>query len=345
MGQWLKTLVGSSCLLLGLGCEPAASPPQTAFYHWTTGFTYGDTAQRYVDSLEVAYLYLRAFDIDWDAERKQAVPLATLEQFLGAQLELPELVPTIFITNRTFQQESLDISRLAQRTADRLEGLFGWQAIREVQIDCDWSIRTQLAYFEFLKALKTQLPERCQLSATIRLHQLRYPDQTGVPPVDRGMLMFYNMGSVSNPAEPNSILNLAAAEPYLTAGRYSLPLDLALPLFRWGVLFREGRMIRLINQLESADLSDTSRFERLDSSHYRVRRSTYLEAYYLYQDDELRLEWVSPATLEAAVTQLRARDWSPGWRLSFYHIDPDVLNHYAPQQLQHLVKAFQTPDR
>jgi hypothetical protein len=131
-----------------------------------------------------------------------------------------------------------------------------------VQLDCDWTISTRVVYFHFLAALRARLPQGVALSATLRLHQYRYPDRTGIPPVDRVMLMFYNMGQLDDPDEPNSILNLAAAQPYLDgAPPYPVPLDVALPVFRWGVLYRDGRMTKLIHDLTADELAaDTARF-------------------------------------------------------------------------------------
>ncbi len=75
------------------------------------------------------------------------------------------------------------------------------------------------------------------LSATIRLHQVKYFETTGVPPVKSGMLMFYNTGDLENPSEENSILNIETAELYLSGLEdYPMQLDIVLPLFSWAVV-------------------------------------------------------------------------------------------------------------
>ena len=81
----------------------------------------------------------------------------------------------------------------------------------EVQFDCDWTQITKNNFFYFLSYFKKQLANRISMttpdplrdlqtepvvSATIRLHQLKFPEKTGVPPVDKGMLMFYNTGNL-----------------------------------------------------------------------------------------------------------------------------------------------------
>ena len=67
---------------------------------------------------------------------------------------------------------------------------------KEIQLDCDWNSSTQKKYFNLIEEMKLYPTwENIVWSATIRLHQLKYPKQTGVPPVNKGVLMFYNMGN------------------------------------------------------------------------------------------------------------------------------------------------------
>ncbi len=337
MRRWYLLAVLAGCVC---ACTRPSPPPEAAFYHWTTSFQPDSVALGYLHALDCRYLYVRAFDIDWDAELQMPVPLATLVGRPDSVLDSIALIPTVFITNRTFQAKELDTEKLAQRTVRRIGELFALDRLTEIQIDCDWSGSTRQHYFRYLDQLRDYLPPSCALSATVRLHQLRYPRQTGVPPVDRGMLMFYNMGEVSSPEEPNSILNLTTAQPYLEGATYPKPLDLALPLFRWGVLFREGQMIRLINGLDRSDLADTSRFTAVGGHQFRVHKSTYLQGYYLYRDDQIRLESVEAASLREAVAMLRPYPWPAGWRLSFYHLDSSLLQAYDYAQLQALVASF-----
>ncbi len=57
------------------------------------------------------------------------------------------------------------------------------------------------------------------LSSTIRLHQIKYRERTGVPPVERGMLMFYNMGQFSADPEARAIFDPGA--PRATSRRWA----------------------------------------------------------------------------------------------------------------------------
>ena len=321
--------VSLSLSALAACTRPAPVPARTelAFYHWQTTLDLNATEQAWLDTLAVRRLYVKFFDVDWDDSRRQPTPQAVLQR--GVTPPGADIVPTIFLTNRTFQQlPAAEIPQLASRIATKIAELWPGLQPTEIQLDCDWTATTRAAYFSFLQQLRTVLPAATRLSATIRLHQYRYPHQTGVPPVDRGMLMCYNMGDLADPAETNSILNLARTRPYLaTTTTYPLPLDLALPLFRWGVLFREGSMIKLINGLTATDLPPPAFAPCTDTTTtcFRARTPTYLQGYYLYQGDEIRLEAVPPATLHAAAQLLR--QVPPGGRryLSFYHLDSAML--------------------
>lgn len=117
--------------------------------------------------------------------------------------------------------------------------------VKEIQIDCDWTMRTRAAYYGFLEQLRAMAHnDGIKLSATIRLHQLSQP----APPVDRGVLMMYNTGDFTDLACRKPILDMNDAAPYMSrlAG-YGLPLASAYPLFSWRILFRAGRYVGIMH--------------------------------------------------------------------------------------------------
>lgn len=315
--------------------------PLPAFYHWQTQLALDAGQEARLEHLGVKRLYAKFFDVDWDAGRQQLVPKAQIKIDSNHLGGLEELVPCIYITNRSFLEATEEqIGQLSVQVFQKLnqlkEQLPVRIQIRELQIDCDWSGRTRSAFFDFLTEVRTQIePLDWQLSATIRLHQVADPQGTGVPPVDQGMLMFYNMGTLSSWGEHNSILNLEAALPYLSGRRkdYPLPLDLALPVFNWGVLFRDGSFTRLLNNLDTIQLSDSVRFEKLAPYRFRVRKNTYLQGSYIYQDDLIRIETVHPAQLAASRKMLAPYLKSADY-ISFYHLDASALKQIPYADLE-----------
>lgn len=318
--------------------EPA-TPPRVAFYHWKSNYAPDSTELAWQDRLRSDRVYLRLFDID--VVDGQAVPVGTVQ--IAQWPRSREVVPTVFITNRTLTTEYLPTDTLADRILRKVAQYAAGRTYPELQIDCDWTERSRTAYFRLLARLRERLPAERALSATIRLHQFKYPDRTGIPPVDRGMLMAYNLGSLREWSEPNSILTPTALARYFQRTDYPLPLDLALPLFRWGIVFREGGRIKLINGLDTTDLADPTRYERLGPGRYRVRQSGYLEAYYLYETDRLRLEWLPPDSLRAAAHLLRHYPWPADWHLAFFHLDGQQLQYYDHATIED-ISTILSPD-
>ncbi|MEL6639436.1 MAG: hypothetical protein AAFR05_22005, partial [Bacteroidota bacterium] len=313
-------------LLALLACQ---SPPevrhrvQPSFYHWQSALALTELETARMDSLGVEAVYLRYFDLDWSESYQQVVPVAVLTV---AEPWDPKraVIPTVFITNRSLTRPDLALDTLAHRMAAKIERIsreLGQPPIQQLQIDCDWTERSREAYFQLLEHLRTHFPQ-VLFSATIRLHQIKYPERTGVPPVDRGMLMFYNVDDVADPTTQNSILDWPVAEAYL--GRlpdYPLDLDLALPIFAWGAVFREGRLLRLLNNLRRSDLRDSTRFRSGEMAWVELSISTYLQGHYLYRGDRIRLEAVTREDLLGVVRQLRPLLRNNDLHLAFYHLD------------------------
>jgi hypothetical protein len=334
-------------LFLLSNCTPSQHPPTPAFYHWRQELQLTPAESKTLQNLNIKKLYVKFFDIDLD-QQKKSTPLATLhcEEMPDDSMQI---IPTIFITNRTLKALSPEaVKELSQNVLEKINNLWttvSKNELKEIQFDCDWTETTRATYFAFIQsfreALHRQQQGNCLISATIRLHQIKYSEQTGVPPVDRGMLMFYNVADVEKIETKNSILDLAEARQYLNPqSQYALPLDIALPVFRWGVLFRDGKMIKLINNLDHSDLADTSRFQALDAYRYEVQRSTYVKAYYLYAADVIRLEWVTEEELMQAARLLNDIFHNHTMTVSLYHLDTSTLKHYQDETLQQIFQTF-----
>lgn len=332
---WLRCLW---LLLLITACQkPEPTIISPSFYHWQSSLDITSSEYALLDSLAVDRLYLRLFDLDVQGPGKEVIPLAAL-QFDTLLPQAYSIIPTIFITNRSFADMSADalpdlVEKVARKIRQQLAALEK-NEIAELQFDCDWTKSTQSIYFRFLELVKQEFSEQ-KISATIRLHQVKYAEQTGVPPVDRGMLMFYNMGDVDQLETHNSIFDWSLAEPYIgPLPDYPLALDLALPIFSWGVLFRDGRLTRLINNLREEHLQDTSRFKIIEEAWVELRESTYLQGHYLYAGDRLRLEAVTPEELAFAAKQLSGKINNPDITLAYYHLDSTTLKYFSYAHFQ-----------
>lgn len=140
-------------------------------------------------------------------------------------------------------QDSKDMRMLFKR--DSLRQII-YNNIPEIQFDCDWTASTKDNYFLFLKKIKGRFKDK-QISSTIRLYGYKYPDKAGVPPVDKGMLMCYNAGDVRKIETVNSIFDKEEVLSYLdTEKPYPLPLDYVFPIFDWCAVYRNNKLIQLM---------------------------------------------------------------------------------------------------
>ncbi len=138
-----------------------------------------------------------------------------------------------------------------------------------------------------------------RLSATIRLHQVKYDDKTGIPPVDQGVLMVYNVGKIDDKDETNSIFNRDIIEKYLyNFDDYSLQLNLALPAYSWSIVYsQESPKVRLIENLDQRDFELAKLAERLDSTHFIIKNDGVIKNTFFKKGDQVRVEQPSIADL------------------------------------------------
>lgn len=329
-----------------LACQPTGPKwEERHFYHWKMNWSWGEAETQAMQALGSKTIYLHLADLDWVPGQKGIFPIANLQ--LPKDFSPPavweELRPVVFITNRSFLQQNKpgQLEVLARELANYLrayeEKLPPRLAFKELQIDCDWSLKTKAPYFMFLKLLKKELGPNLRLSVTLRLHQVKYQQKTGIPPADRAVLMFYNMGALRDWETDNSILDLELAQSYLeNFSTYPLPMDLALPIFHWGACFRNGELLYLLNKKTEADFLATAlAHEKLGPRRYKVLAEGFFGGHYLYQGDQIRFEACSLAELEQSLQALR-----PIWpkmqdsQLLFYELQSVYLEQLSAEQLR-----------
>ena len=124
-------------------------PLTISFYSWENSFNQKEITEK---------LYIKVLDIAYSTK---------LEIVKSNLQEKPkDFIPVVYITNETMQ--NVDFSLISNAI---IQGLKNYE-FKELQIDCDWSNSTQSDYFKLLEDLKTKLNKT--LSATIRLHQIKY---------------------------------------------------------------------------------------------------------------------------------------------------------------------------
>jgi len=249
-----------------LGCQ---DKKEIAFYYWKSRCD--------VNSSFSYPLYVKVLDIG-------------VKNVIKTVCKKPH-ISVVYIDNRALKQRD-DISKLVLQTVPK--------DVKEVQFDCDWTLSTKKKYFQLLTKMKKYYKK---ITVTIRLHQLKYSEKTGVPPVDGGVLMFYNMSDFLDSKTKNYILDLKVAKSYLKDFKtYPLKLDLALPIYSMATIIRYGKVVGVIDGVKKNFLGKN--FVHLKENRYKVLKTHYFKGHLLYEGDILRVDEVSLKILKKAVKMI-----------------------------------------
>ena len=300
-----------------------------SFYYFKTTGSYKDFEPQLSKDFPKHRIYQKILDIT-----DNFYPAAINNVEAGIQGDV-EVVPTVYIRNNCFSY--IDSQAVVVNAARIIKGLKGNPT--ELQIDCDWTTDTKETYFYFLKMLKKAAPN-ITLSATIRLYPFKYQTIMGVPPVDRGMLMFYNVSKMNDIATKNAILDISEAEKYMTVS-YPLPLDVALPIFAQSEVFRNGKMIALLRAFDPTMAAQQSYLKKDESNRFTFQNDTLVQGQFFRIGDQLRAEDVSNETLKAAVgLATRAVKSNSKINVALYHLDESVLQRYSMDDFKNIFNRF-----
>ncbi len=323
-----------------------------AFHHWKSRLSLSDFEKKYCSELNAKKLYLRFFDVDFNAENTFAEPISELTFNPDNLMLFDKIIPTIFITNRTLiNTENSKIDSLSRLIINKLgqntEGVFFKNKIEEILIDCDWNNATKDKFFDLIKQLKLQLINK-KITTTIRLHQIKFKEKTGIPPADKGLLMAYNTGDLSDPKTINSILDLNVLKTYISElNHYALPLDIALPIFSWGIVYRDGQAVQLIPNFSTHFLSKNGQitegvsFEKDLNNTISILKSGYFNGIYLYADDVIKMEEISIKDLQSTSELLSQSVHNQQLTISFFSLDSNNLKRYNSIDLNKIIANFE----
>lgn len=290
-----KLIVLVAFILATLSYQTVTKKPdiQISFYHWKNSFNEKNIKEK---------LYIKVLDISYSNKLEFVKTRFTQE--------VPkDFIPTVYITNEAMKNINFkEISSLILEQTKAYE-------FNELQIDCDWSLLSKANYFDLLKELKVKSNKK--ISATIRLHQIKYFAKTGVPPVDYGVLMYYNMANITDINTKNSILDNNIAKKYhYNFDEYPLRLKLALPLYSQAVRFRKDKPLDIFEGLKKEDFNQ--HFIKIDTNLYEVKKSIYFKKKYIYKGDIFRFEDSSKKDIAIAINDFFSLSKNPFNEIIFY---------------------------
>lgn len=339
-----KVLLASVVVLTLVGCL-ADRQVARSFYIWQDEFRMDEESVQLLNSLRSQRIYLHCFDVRWDATK--AEPFLT-NQVLIHNNELPtsfEFVPVVYLSlNSMSKIKPGQIKPLADSVISQVNKLMSSSGITwtEIQFDCEWNESSRDQYFSFLNFIKSSInPIHQHLSCTVRLEQIKYPDVTGIPPVDRGMLLYYNMGKINEPGTRNSIYDPDVAARYVSYVRdYRLPLDIALPVFSWGVHQRNSEVIFVINNMTIAETRESGLFEEKAKGYFAPKLPCEFKGQNFLETDRLRVEEISPKRSLRAAKQLKPFLKDVNFHVALFQLDSATTGRYGETDFEELYSVF-----
>lgn len=319
----MKILRFLCILLLIASCSSKEKHPYT-FYYWKTNLKLDPEEKRVLDKAPVPFLYTRFFDVDKIDGKFQ--PVAVITKDANFQTS-KQIVPTVFITNPallgispdeiTFLAES--IHHLVQKKAEE----YHLKINNEIQIDCDWTAGTREDYFKFLKELKRVSGK--EITCTLRLHQVKDKKNTGIPPVEKVYLMCYSTSSPLEKSDKNSILDVSTLRSYLSKLEdYPVKkIEVALPVYSWGIITNHLEKHRLINALSEKDL-DNPNFKRISPSEVEILKDGFYFGNYLNKGFTIKVEEISEEQLEEVNSFLQKK--IPHFNIIYYQLDSKFVS-------------------
>lgn len=298
--------------------------PKIAFFYWKTQYLLSTKEKNLLKKLDVRKLYIRYFDVVKNA-KEDIFPNSPI---VFLQKPTATVVPVLYIKNNVFLTEKLNLNLLANNMYNLVKQINKSQNIttNTIEIDCDWSLQTKEKFMLFIEEFKKV--SKKEILATIRLHQIKYYQTTGIPTVKRGVLMYYNMGNI-NIGVSNSIYQKSIAKKYLPSLKnYPLPCDVALPIFSWAIHIRNTKIIGLRSKINESFLKNNSNFEPQENNFFKVKNSVYHQGVFYKKNDLLKIEKISNDDLLEMANDLEENLKTKPKEILFFDLDTFNINQY-----------------
>jgi hypothetical protein len=322
---------------------------EKGFYYWKTTFRYNKTDDTLLQNeLAIKKLYIHFFDVGVVEKTIQPVGTITFQDSLPQNFVL---VPVVFVTQEAINYiTENETDSLAKKIVIKIANMLQRQkiiTISEIQIDCDWTEKSQKKYFSFLQSIKKYnkqfFANPILLSCTIRLYPMKYYKKMGIPPVDKGLLMCYNLENPTNFNTQNSILIFKTAQAYLSAlPNYPLHLDMGLPIFAWAVQFREGKFLKLLHEVRHKDIEKNANFKPINANFFQALQQTNIGEHTVFAGDIIRVD--EPAMTDIKETKkliykylAEKHNTNDTITMLLFHYDLATMNHFGQKNIKEIL--------
>ena len=336
------------CLFFSCQRDHNIEHVERAFYYWKSDdWSFDDGEEKCIDTLKVTKLYVKFFEVKYDKTLGN-IPIAKTRLNENAWFDRAKkinlnIVPTVFIKNEVFlKSKKAEIDTLVSNvnflvSKYHKDRFLNYPKYAEIQIDCDWTLKTRDNYFYFLEKLSKVASK--DISCTLRLYPYKYRTKMGIPPVKRATLMCYNLMQPFAYKNKNSILDSKELDSYLTVDKkYPLHLDVALPLFSWAYHYQYDEFKGFV-KLNETFLEKAC--TKKSAFWYEVKKDTSLAGNYFRVGDKIKYEDVSQDKINDAIQQLKSRvKFDKSTTVTFFHLDSTIIKKYNYETLSRFYTSF-----
>ena len=340
---FIKFIFLSFLFLLLLACSnPKIEQVDRAFYYWKSNqWGWHTEESSMVEKHQIKKIYVKFFEVDYSPAMGH-FPISKTQMHLYGQDSL-EIIPTVYLKNSVFLNASLgSLDTLADNVNFLInkfteEKFSNQKAPKEIQMDCDWTLKSKDNYFYFLKKLKAFAQK--DISCTLRLYPYKYADKMGVPPVDKVTLMCYNLLSPLQNHTKNTILDLQELESYLKGvGKYPKHVDVALPVYSWMQVYQNEQFSNVIytnNQTVKKILKP------LKPHWFTVTADTVVNETYLRIGDQVKFEEITADKIKQAIVILKKHiHFDQQTTVTLFHLGAQQLSIYSHEEIASFYTDF-----
>ena len=323
MTRFLQLLI----FILIISCSKTEVNNDYGFYYWRSKLSLTEKEKQTLKKSKVPNLYTRFFDVMKENNQFLEVGVISVDKYLSID---KKIVPVIFITNETwFNIKSNEIEFLANQINDHINKIKSNHKLNlenEIQIDSDWTTSTKADYFKFLQTLKKI--SKKNVTCTLRLHQVKDKTQTGIPPVKKMYLMCYATSSPLKNQQQNSILDVKTLKSYLKhIDDYPVKLDVALPIYSWGIVTNHVGKKKLINALTAEELMQNKNFRKTNDNNFEVLTDDFYFGIYLNKGFKIKIEEIPEKDILESINFINEKlNYKPN--LIYYHLDERFTRNY-----------------
>ena len=304
-------------------CSDKKIHPYT-YYYWKTNLSLNKTEKKALAESNAHFLCTRFFDVDKVNGKFEPVAVITKDKSFSTE---KEIIPTVFLTNRTFYKiKNEEIPFLAKSIYDLIQKKvkdYQLASSNEIQIDCDWTAGTKDDYFKFLNQLKKISGK--EITCTLRLHQVKDKNLMGIPPLNKVYLMCYSTSSPLENSDKNSILDINILKSYLSKLEdYPLKnIEVALPIYSWGIVTNHLGKHKLINALNKKDL-DNPNFKKISDNQIEILKDGFYFGSFLNKGFKIKIEEISDQQIDDVVQFLDKK--INNYNIIYYQLDSKFVN-------------------